>query len=117
MARAYVLNRDSDSISVVDTATDTNLATIAVGDNPASLAVTPDGRQIYVVLAAGVVQAIDTSRNIVTAEIAIEGNGGGVAITPDGAYAFVASGGVTLIHTGTNTIADFFYLDAGNVQP
>ena len=114
--RAYVLNRNADSVSVIDTATDTNVATIAVGDNPASLAVTPDGRQLYVVLDGGVVQAIDTSHNTVTADIPIESGGGGIAVTPDGASAFVASGGVMVINTATNTIADFFYLEGGNVH-
>ena len=61
--RAYVLNRDSHSISVIDTATDSAVATIDVGDGPTSLAVTPDGRRLYVVLAAGIVQAIDTTLN------------------------------------------------------
>ena len=54
--------------------------------------------------------------NTVTADIPIEGGGGGIAITPDGASAFVASGGVTVINTATNTVADFFYLEGGNVH-
>ena len=42
---AYVTNSASDTVSVIDTATDTVVTTIAVGDNPAVVAITPDGTE------------------------------------------------------------------------
>ncbi len=45
---AYVANLGADSVSVIDTATQTVAATIAVGDDPDGVAVSPDGRAAYV---------------------------------------------------------------------
>jgi len=45
--RAYVANFGSNTVSVVDTATDTVVATIPVGD-PIGVAITPDGTRAYV---------------------------------------------------------------------
>ena len=39
---AYVTNADSDNVSVIETATNTVTATIAVGDNPIGVAITPE---------------------------------------------------------------------------
>src|ERR1700731_958570 len=46
---AYVANVFSNTVSVIDTATNTVGATVAVGINPIGVAVTPDGKQAYVV--------------------------------------------------------------------
>jgi YVTN family beta-propeller protein len=65
--RAYVTNGGSDSISVIDTATDTVTDTIPVGDGPSALAVTPDGKWLYVMVAGGVLQVVDTTLGTVAA--------------------------------------------------
>ena len=44
----YVANGGSANVSVIDTATNTVLATVPVGTNPRSIAVTPDGKRAYV---------------------------------------------------------------------
>ena len=47
--RAYVTNDSgSNSVSVIDTATNTVVATIAVGQFPFGVAITPDGTRAYV---------------------------------------------------------------------
>jgi YVTN family beta-propeller protein len=47
---AYVANFFSDTVSVIDTATDTVMATVTfpVGNNPQAIAITPDGKHAYV---------------------------------------------------------------------
>jgi PQQ-dependent catabolism-associated beta-propeller protein len=47
---AYVTNEDSQNLTVIDTRTDTVVATIAVGTRPRGVKVSPDGRTVYVAL-------------------------------------------------------------------
>jgi PQQ-dependent catabolism-associated beta-propeller protein len=47
---AYVTNEDSQELSVIDTRTDSVVATIAVGTRPRGVKVSPDGRTVYVAL-------------------------------------------------------------------
>ena len=43
---AYITNNSDNSVSVIDTATNTVTATIPVGDGPFGVAVTPDGSKV-----------------------------------------------------------------------
>ena len=45
---AYISNGASSTVSVVDTATNTVIATVPVGTGPGAVAVTPDGARVYV---------------------------------------------------------------------
>jgi len=45
---AYISNIDDNTVSVIDTATDTVTVTISVGTNPKGVAVSPDESQVYV---------------------------------------------------------------------
>jgi YVTN family beta-propeller protein len=45
LAAAYVANPDSDSVSVIDTATDSVIRTIALTGDPDTLALTPGGSE------------------------------------------------------------------------
>ena len=47
MKRAYVTNNASNSLSVIDTTSNTVTATIPVGAAPAGVAITPDGSHVY----------------------------------------------------------------------
>jgi YVTN family beta-propeller protein len=47
---AYVTNEDSRELTVVDVTTDSVVATIPVGTRPRGVAVSPDGRTVYVAL-------------------------------------------------------------------
>jgi YVTN family beta-propeller protein len=49
-ARAYVTNSGSASASVINTATNTVIATIPVGDQPRGIDVAPEGSKVYVVI-------------------------------------------------------------------
>ena len=89
-------------ISVIDIATNTVTTTIMLGvvaGGPAGVAITPDGRLVYVPLfdrsvVSGVVRVIDTATNSVTTTVTLSGRGGGpsgVAITPDGRHVYVGT--------------------------
>jgi YVTN family beta-propeller protein len=47
---AYVTNEDSQDLSVIDTRTDSLVASIQVGTRPRGVKVSPDGRTVYVAL-------------------------------------------------------------------
>jgi YVTN family beta-propeller protein len=106
---AYVANNGFDTVSVIDTATNTVVTTIPVGVNPEGVAITPDGTRAYVTNnTSNTVSVIDTTTNTVFATIIPFGPGpSGVAITPDGTRAYVTSDrsdAVSVIHTATNAV-------------
>jgi YVTN family beta-propeller protein len=113
---AYVTNGGSifsnGTVSVIDTATNTVVATVTVGGFPAGVAVTPDGKLVYVANGRspppiGSVSVIDTATNTVVATVPVGNAPEGVAVTPDGKHAYVAnaiSGNVSVIATPTNMV-------------
>ena len=106
-ARAYVANFGSNSVSVIDTSSNTVVATVGVGSQPNGVAITPDGTRAYVANGGGDVWVIDTSSNTVVAKVVVGSYPTGVAITPDGARAYVtrANGNsVSVIATSSNTV-------------
>lgn len=69
-SRAYVTNFVSNTVSVIDTATDTVIATVPVGQRPVGVAVSPDGARVYA--ASGVtnrISVIDAASNTVGSTI------------------------------------------------
>jgi len=107
-ARAYVTDQGSNTVSVIDTSTNTVVATIPVAGGPSGVAITPDGTRAYVTNAnSNTVSVINTSTNTVVATIPVGVFPVGVAITPDGTRAYVAnfrSDTVSVIDTATNTV-------------
>ncbi len=81
-------------MSAITLATGAVSAPIAVGASPGGLAVTPDGKQVYVAnpgesKANGTVSVIDTATGVVTATIPVGVGPGIVEISPDGKQAYV----------------------------
>ncbi|MGZ8194563.1 MAG: beta-propeller fold lactonase family protein [Methylosarcina sp.] len=111
-ALAYVTKGSEDSVSVIDTDTNsptfnTVVATIPIGDSPTAVAITPDSKHAYVTnWTDGTVSVIDTATNTVATTIPVGGYASWVAITPDGALAYVTNynGTVSVIDTATNTV-------------
>lgn len=69
---AYVANLGSDDVTVIDTASNTVVATIAVGSDPDGVAVSPDGKRVYVSnFGSHNVSVIDTERQAVAATISV----------------------------------------------
>ena len=98
-ARAYVLHGPSSRVSVIDTATDTVVATIPIGVagwTSRGLALRPDGTQAYVTTqrpdGVAFLAVIDTATNTVTKTILIGGftTPNGVAVDANGVV-YVAS--------------------------
>ena len=111
---AYVTNYSSGNVSVINTASNTVAATVAVGGNPDGVALTPNGEFAYVTSEnSGYdnrdnVSVINTATNTVAATVAVGFNPVDVAITPNGEFAYVTneySDNVSVINTATNTVA------------
>ncbi len=105
---AYITNYGSNSVSVIDTSTNTVTATVTVGTNPYGVAVNPAGTRVYVSNRnSNSVSVIDTSTNTVTATVTVGTNPRGVAVNPAGTRVYVLnynSNNVSVIDTSTNTV-------------
>src|SRR6266404_8957511 len=70
--RPYVPNSASNNVSVIDTSTNTVVATVSVGANPQGVAVNPAGTRAYVAnINSTNVSVIDTSTNTVVDTVAV----------------------------------------------
>jgi YVTN family beta-propeller protein len=108
-AHAYVLNSDTNSVSVIDTATST-VKSIAVGKYPWDVAVSPDGRRAYVVNNLDdTLSILGSATDSVIATVPVGVRPLRVAVSPDGARAFVINSrddSVSVIDTATSTLSD-----------
>lgn len=95
-SRAYVVNQGSQTVSVIDTATNTTVGAGISVSSAASIAMAPDGRRAYVVKAtnpgAGVAVIDTASNSVIGSPIPMDAFPGGIAISPDGSRGFVAGG-------------------------
>ncbi len=108
---AYIPNIGSDNVSVINTATDTVVATISVGDEPYGVAISPDGTKVYITnfsaAGAGTVSVIDAVTNTVTNTISVGDGPRGAVVNPAGTTLYVANAAATtisVINTATNTV-------------
>jgi YVTN family beta-propeller protein len=112
--KAFISDLLSESISVLDTVTLTNIATIPVYNVPGESTITPDGRRLFVLHQAPLssgdpdhspVAVIDTATNLVITTVLIPGQGAkDILFTLDGRFAYVANntlGEVDVIDTTT----------------
>lgn len=119
--RAYSTN--SNSFSIIDTLTDTVLATIPTGgNNVVRVALSGDGSYAYTVNnASGTVSVVDLSTNTVVSTLTL----GGVqcaTTTPDGnsvwvGVAAVGGASIKVIDTATNTVSTTFPVGHGANGP
>ena len=109
-SRLFVANRNSDTVSVIDTTTNTVDETIqlAPGDFPVDVAVSPDFRFVYVTNYFGAtVTVIDIFSDLVIDTIPVGAGPQGVAFSPDGNRAYVANfddNTVSVIDTVNGTV-------------
>ena len=105
--RAYVTNQASNTVSVVNTATNAVVATITVGSAPTAVTVSPDGTRAYVAN-NNTVSVINTTTNTVTNTITTNGGQAyGIAVSPNGQRVYLTQTGnnrVSVINTATNTV-------------
>jgi serine/threonine-protein kinase len=106
--RAYVVNHESNLVTVLNVADATILATIPVGRSPHSIAPSPDGSRVAVVNYDGnTVSMIDTKTNQVTATIPVGQGPQSVAYAPDGRHLYTANvndGSVSVIDAATDRV-------------
>jgi len=124
----YVANTAGHSVSVISTASNTVTATIPVGlgaAGPAGVAVTPNGKFVYVSVfnsnpaLPSTLSVIDTSTNAVSGPpIPVGVQPQAIAFSPDGSVVYVANGvsnTVTAISTATNTVIKTFNVGVGPI--
>lgn len=116
-ARAYVANQGSNTVSVIDTATDTVSSTIPTGAGPSYVAISPTGTRGYVTVSGdGLVSVIDTASNAIVANIPVAAGPTMAAVTPDGTRLYVtqqAGNTVSVIDTATDTVTGTVTVGAG----
>lgn len=105
---AYIANWGSNTVSVINTATNTVTTTVPVGTSPSGVAVHPAGTFAYVANTNGsTISVINTATNTVTATVPVGDDPGGVAVHPAGTFVYVAnyfSNTVSVINTATNIV-------------
>ena len=105
-AVSYVRSQEAGTVTPIFTATNTAGTPVKVGDGPGAIAITPDGRTIYVASYRNTVTPIFTATNTAGTPIKVGKTPTAIAVTPDGKTVYVAnlgSGTVTPISTATNT--------------
>jgi YVTN family beta-propeller protein len=96
VTRAYVTNIGSGTATVLDFVAGRKLGDIDTGAGSEALAVTPDGRELWVAARAdGQITIVDTASLEVTARLPLPGVPIRIAITPDGRTALVTCAGTS----------------------
>jgi YVTN family beta-propeller protein len=122
--RIYVTNLFADSVSVIDGATDTQIAVVTGVDVPWDVAVNPATNRVYVPNAnLGTISVIDGATNSITATIAAGGGLRGIAVNrlTNRIYAaqftgFASPGNLFVIDGNTNLVVDVVSVGSGTVR-
>lgn len=114
-AYAYITNIKENTVSVVNLENDGIVASIPVGVQPTGVAVSPDGKRVYITNqnligppTGNTVSVIEAGSNKVITNIPVNDRPHGVAISPDGSRLYVAcqspSNTINVINTLTNNV-------------
>ncbi len=107
-SKAYVGNFKDNTVSVIDTAAGTVVATVAVAAGPHGMAVTSDGRLVYVSGdGSSTLSVVDTTTNRIARTIEVGKAPHGVALAPDGRLLLVAVYGedrIAFVDTATQAV-------------
>jgi YVTN family beta-propeller protein len=91
MVHVYIPNTGDSTVSVIDSASDTVIATTSTSLPCWDAAVSPDGTTALIVDNGGKVSVIDTSSNAVSTTLTVGNSPEAVAFAPDGKTAFVVN--------------------------
>lgn len=115
---AYAAEAGNDLIRVIDLAAQAVTDTITVGNRPGKMAITPNGRWLYVNNASDI-SVVDLTRNVEVLQIDVEGNLNAIVIDPTGNrayYSVVNRAAVGVLDTGTNGVVGEIQLEGMDVN-
>jgi len=116
-SRVYVTHGTfGNKVSVIDTATNSVIASIPVGSVPNSLALKPDGTRLYVANGGGTtVSVINTTTNAVIATVInVVPSATDVVVRADGKRVYVSgSAGISIINTTSNAVITTVFFAGG----
>ena len=108
---AYITNSGSNTVSVINVADKSIVATIPVGNNPEGVSASGDGKTVYITnYAETTMNVIKTGTNTIAATLngqtgSLQSNPG-VCVSPDGSWLYLwGGGGIAIVNTATNTIS------------
>jgi YVTN family beta-propeller protein len=109
LRRSYDYDTGSDSVSVIDTRTHRAVRTLPTGRFPVGVAVTPDGKSVYVANeVAATVSIIATGTGKVTGSVPVGAGPFAVTLGPDGRRLYVTvlgPGNIAVIDTGSHRVS------------
>lgn len=104
-AYAAICCSSNNSVLKIATGNNTVIGRIPVGGQPFGVALTPDGRYLYVTsIHTDNVTVISTYENAIVDSINVGALQSGIASVPDGAYVYVADNNVSVIATANNSV-------------
>lgn len=86
---AYIVNRQSDYVSVIDIFERAVVNSITVGADPFGISVSPDGDRVYVASRENGISIIDAVANTVFDQIHVQA--GNLVVSPDGMHLYAVS--------------------------
>jgi YVTN family beta-propeller protein len=90
--RLYVVNREANRITIIDTAKNEAVGDIRTGDGPVRIGITPDGKQlVYAVMRDNAVEFAETSSGKVVGKVGIGGQPVSLHVSGDGKLAFTCA--------------------------
>lgn len=109
---AYISNVGSNTVSVINTASNTVVSTINVGNSPIAVSVSPDNKRVYVANSgSGSISVIDAVNNTLIKNIGVGSYPYYVIASPDGTHVYALNfndDNVSVINTTTNTVTGTF---------
>jgi YVTN family beta-propeller protein len=120
-SRIYITEEPTRTMDVVDAKTLKIIKKVPLSGRPNNLAVTKDGKKVYVGIAQqpGAVDVIDTVTLTRVKSVPVQGAIHNVYVTPDSKYAVsgsVATGVITAIDTSTDTVA-WSWKESSGIRP
>ena len=104
----WVVNPDAGTVTMIDAGRLEKVAEVPIGQEPWSLAVSPDGRSVYVVdRATGTLVVMDAQSHLVRATVPVGSEPGAVALNPTGSKAYVtisSTAEVAVVDTGRHEV-------------
>ncbi len=103
----YVSSRDAGRVTALQTATNMIMRTYTVDAMPQRIAVSPDGRTLYVATESTGLNVLDLESGVRDSVSGVKAGAVGLALSPDGAHVYVVSptaGTVQIVDAATRTV-------------